>query len=147
VGGVADLLGADAFNLLFGRTLNGITGALEGAMLGASLALGALLGGGFDAADRWRPVLGAGVFGAVAGLLIPLAGGELFAGSLKNLVEAFSGSRLRMDALGELFGDAQFGPFTLAILGGIEALLSAICVVSGCVVARRSHVFRSAPLR
>ncbi len=147
VGGVADLLGLDAFNLLFGRTLSGITGALEGALLGASLALGAILGGGIEAADRWRPALGAGVSGAVAGVLIPLAGGELFAGSLKNLAGAFSDSRLRMDALGNLFGDAQFGPFTLAMLGGLEALLFAIGVVGGCVIARRAQVHLPLSLR
>ena len=95
------------------------------------------LGGGFDAPQRWRPVLGAAIAGAVAGVLIPLAGGELFAGSLKNLVEAFSSSRLPLDALGGLFGDAQFGPFTQALLGGLEILVFAVCVVGGCVLARQ----------
>lgn len=137
VGGVADLLGLDAFSLLFGRTLAGITGAPEGALLGAALALGAMLGGGFDATQRWRPVMGAAVAGAMAGVIIPLAGGELFAGSLKNLVEAFSDSRLRLEVLSGFFGDAQFGPFTQAVLGGLEVLVFAACVVGGSVLVRQ----------
>lgn len=139
IGGVADVLGLDAFNLLFGRSVQGITGALEGALLGAALAGGAWLAGGMQAQPRWRPLLGAGMAGAVVGVLIPLAGGHLFAGSLKNLADAFAGSRLQLDALGGLFGDAQLGPTTQALLGGIEVLLFAICVVSGIVLAERAR--------
>ena len=143
VGGVAHLLGVDAFNLLFGRTPAGITGALEGAVLGTALAIGAQIGGGINASSPWRPVIGAGFAGAIAGVLIPLAGGKLFAGSLKLLVNAFAGSNLQLDALGALFGDAQFGQITQAILGGIEALLFGICVVGAVVLARQVRKFRS----
>ncbi len=146
VGGLADVLGLDAFNLIFGRDLQGITGAVEGALLGASLALGARLGGGLDAFPGWRPMLGAGMAGAVAGVAIPLMGGELFAGSLKSLVDAFAGSRLRLDAVGGLFGDERFGRGTQAMLGAVEALLFAVCVVGGLVLARRAGALRSAPV-
>lgn len=145
VGGVADLLGLDAFNLLFGRSLAGITGAAEGALLGAALAVGAVVGGGPDARSAWRPVVGAGVAGAVAGVLIPLAGGELFAGSLKSLTDSFAGSRLRLDALGGLLGDADLGRTTQALLGGLEALLFAVCVVGALVLARRSGATTALP--
>jgi DNA-binding winged helix-turn-helix (wHTH) protein len=134
VGAVADLLGLDAFNLLFGRSLAGITGAPEGALLGAALALGGMLGGGAEAPRSWRPVLGAGVLAGAAGVLIPLAGGQLFAGSLNNLAAAFADSRLQVHALGGLFGDTQFGTTTQAMLGGLEALLFAVCVVGGRVL-------------
>lgn len=137
VGAVADLLGLDAFNLLFGRSLAGITGAPEGALLGAALALGGLLGGGAEAPRSWRPVLGAGVVAGAAGVLIPLAGGQLFAGSLNNLAAAFADSRLQVHALGGLFGDAQFGTATQAMLGGLEALLFAVCVVGGRVLVNQ----------
>jgi DNA-binding winged helix-turn-helix (wHTH) protein len=140
IGGVAHLLGVDAFNLLFGRTPAGITGALEGAVLGAALMIGAQIGGGFNAASPWRPVVGAGFTGAIAGVLIPLAGGKLFAGSLKLLVNIFAGSNLQIDALGRLFGDAQFGQVTPAILGGIEALLFGICVVGAIIFAQRTSL-------
>lgn len=138
VGGVADLLGLDAFNLLFGRSLAGMTGAPEGALLGATLGAGAFLGGGLDAVRTWRPVVGAGLAAGIAGVCIPLAGGELFAGSLKNLTATFAGSRLHVDALGRVFGDAAFGTLTQALLGGVEALLFATCVVGGCVWARQA---------
>jgi len=138
VGGVADLLGSDAFNLLFGHTLAGMTGAPEGFLLGAMLALGMLLGGGLDAVPAWRPVVGAGVAGAVAGVLIPLAGGQLFAGSLKNLLASFTGSKLRLAGLGQLFGDAQLGAGTQAMLGGVEGMLFGICVVGAVVLARQA---------
>ena len=137
IGGVADVLGLDAFNLLFGRSVHGITGALEGGLLGAALAGGAWLGGGIRAQPRWRPLLGASMAATLVGVLIPLAGGHLFAGSLNSLADAFAGSRLQLEALGGLFGDAQLGPTTQAVLGGIEVLLFAVCVVSGIVLAER----------
>lgn len=138
-GGVADLLGLDAFHLLFGRSLAGITGAWEGAVLGASLATGALLGGGFTAAAPIRPVIGAGLGAAVAGALIPMAGGQLFASSLNNLVTAFAGSKLKLDALGGLFGDHGFGLQAQMILGAIEAMLFAVCLLGAWVLARRTR--------
>ena len=138
VGGGVKLLGVDAFNLLFGRAPAGITGGLEGAALGAALALGARLGGGPDAASRWRPVVGAGVAGAVAGALIPAAGGRLMGGSLELLARSFDGSRLQLDALGRFFGEVHFGHTTQVVLGGIEGLLFGSCVVGALVLARRA---------
>lgn len=145
VGGIADLLGPDAFSLLFGRTVAGITGALEGVLIGALLGAGVLLAGGFNAIPAWRPVVGAGVAGVVVGVFIPLMGGQLFAGSLKNLVAAFSGSRLRMDALGGLLGDASSGQATQAVLGGVEAMLFGVCVVGAFVLARPAKERRLRP--
>jgi hypothetical protein len=141
VGGLTRLLGIDAFNLLFGRAPAGITGGLEGAVLGGALALGAYLGGGFDARSRWRPVLGAGFAGAVAGVLIPLAGGRLMGGSLNLLARSFADSRLQLDTLGRFFGEVRFGYTTQVVLGGIEGLVFSSCVVGAIVLAR--HVRRS----
>lgn len=137
VGGGMKLLGVDAFNLLFGRAPAGITGGLEGAALGAALALGARLGGGPDGTPRWRPVAGAGIAGAVAGALIPAAGGHLMGGSLVLLARSFEGSRLHLDALGRFFGEVHFGHTTQVVLGGIEGLLFGSCVAAALVVARR----------
>lgn len=137
VGGGMKLLGVDAFNLLFGRAPAGITGGLEGAALGASLALGARLGGGPDAAPPWRPIVGAGVAGAVAGALIPLAGGHLMGGSLELLARSFDGSRLQLDTLGRFFGEVHFGHTTQVVLASIEGLLFGSCVAGALVMARR----------
>ena len=137
VGGGTKLLGVDAFNLLFGRAPAGITGGLEGAVLGAALALGARLGGGLDASPRWRPVVGAGAAGAVAGALIPAAGGHLMGGSLELLARSFAGSRLQLDALGRFFGEVHFGRTTQVVLGSIEGLLFGSCVVGALILAHR----------
>jgi DNA-binding winged helix-turn-helix (wHTH) protein len=143
VGGGGKLLGVDAFNLLFGKAPAGITGGLEGAALGAALALGARLGGRPDTALAWRPVVGAGVAGAVAGALIPVAGGHLMGGSLELLARSFDDSRLQIDALGRLFGEVHFGHTTQVILGSIEGLLFGSCVVGALVLARRVLPARS----
>jgi DNA-binding winged helix-turn-helix (wHTH) protein len=138
VGGGVKLLGVDAFNLLLGRAPAGITGGLEGAALGAALALGARLGGDPDAAPYWRPVVGAGLAGAVAGALIPAAGGRLMGGSLELLARSFDGSRLQLDTLGRFFGEVHFGYTTQVVLGSVEGLLFGSCVVGALVVARRA---------
>ena len=48
--------------------------------------------------------------GAAAGLLSPLLGGRLMAGSLDLLSHTFANSRLRLDRIGALFGERGFGP-------------------------------------
>src|SRR5687768_9784434 len=59
IGGLFRVLGSDAFNLLFGHAPGGITGGIEGAVLGIAIAGGAMLAGTLDSPVRWRPVLGA----------------------------------------------------------------------------------------
>lgn len=137
VGGVAKLLGVDAFNLLVGRAPAGITGGFEGALLGAALASGAHIWGGFDAVPRWRPVAGGAIAGAVAGVLIPLLGGRLMGGSLDLLAHSFSDSKLHVDALGRFFGEMHFGATSQVVLGGLEGLLFGSCVVAALVIAAR----------
>src|SRR5690606_37611580 len=129
--GSVKLLGVDAFNLLFGRTPAGITGGMEGAALGLAVGLGAHLGGGFDAANGWRPVAAAAATGAVMGVLIALSGGHLMGGSLDLLAQSFSESRLQLDTFGQYFGEVRFGQTTQVVLAGIEGLL-----FNGCVVGR-----------
>jgi DNA-binding winged helix-turn-helix (wHTH) protein len=137
VGGVAKVLGVDAFQMLLGHAPVQVTGALEGAALGTALALGAFFGGGVRASAPWRPVLGAAAMGAVAGVLIPLAGGHLLFGSLALLARAFPDTHLHLDALGAVFGESGLGIITEAVLGGIEGLLFGACVVGGLVWAKR----------
>lgn len=135
VGALADLLGSDVFILLFGRSIQGITGAWEGALVGATLAIGFEFAGGRDARNPIHPVLGACLGGAMAGVLIPWLGGEIFASSLNNLVGAFSRSKLQLAALGGLFGDTSLGLGARMTLGGIEVSLFSGCVALGLVLA------------
>lgn len=151
VGALAKLLGVDAFNLLVGRAPAGITGGPEGAVLGAAIALGAHLGNRFGArfsdAMHWHAPVGAGVAGAVAGALIPLAGGRLMGGSLDLLTKSFAASRLQLDRFGPLFGELHFGRATEIAFAGVEGLLFGSCVVGALVLMDRFHHGRSSRWR
>lgn len=144
VGGLSNLLGVDAFTLFFGQAPLGITGGLEGAALGAAVVLGvrlALLGkkeGDRSVLDfPWRPVIGAGLGGALTGALIPIAGGHVMGGSLHLISQSFGGSRLELDVLARLFGEDQFGVVTEVVMSGVEGLLFGSCIVAAIMLGQR----------
>lgn len=129
VGGTAKLLGVDAFTLLLGITPAGITGGVEGAVLGAAIAAGMYVTGGLNAVDVKRPVLGAATGGLVAGVAIPLAGGNLMGGSLVLLAQSAATTRLPPDLV-------SFGNQALVVLGGLEGLLFGAGVAGALVLGR-----------
>lgn len=137
IGALAKFLGMDAFNLLFGRAPAGITGGPEGAILGVALATGAylglILGNRSNRQSLWFPTLGAGLTGAIAGAVIPIAGGRLMGGSLELLAASFADSRLQFDTFSSLFGEIRFGLATQAVLGAFEGFLFGCCVVGAIV--------------
>ncbi|MDQ2702066.1 MAG: transcriptional regulator [Pseudomonadota bacterium] len=134
VGAVVKLLGLDAFNLLLGRSPGDITGAPEGLLLGASVGFG-LWFGGRNRTSPWtqRSIGAAAMAGAIVGVAIPLLGGRLMGGSLDLLARSFEGSRLRLDRLGALFGEAGFGPVAQAATGALEGALFGACIVGAMV--------------
>ena len=139
VGAIVKLLGIDAFNLLFGRSPGDITGAAEGILLGAAVGLGAWLGTrGERPLSLRQGVATAGLAGGAAGVVIPLIGGRMMAGSLDLLARGFPESRLQIDQVGGLFGESGFGPISHVVTGGLEGMLFAGCVVGAMVIARRS---------
>jgi DNA-binding winged helix-turn-helix (wHTH) protein len=139
VGAIVKLVGTDAFNLLFGRAPGGITGAGEGALLGAAVGLGAWLGTrGQGPLSLRQGATAAGLSGAVAGAAIPLFGGRMMAGSLDSLARGFPESRLSIDHLGGLFGETGFGPTAHIVTGALEGMLFSSCVVVAMIVARRT---------
>ena len=139
VGALTKLLGIDAFNLLFGQSPGDITGAMEGLVLGAAAGLGAWLSARQSVAPRLRRgMILSTVTGAIAGAVIPLLGGRLMGGSLALLATSFPNSRLRLDQIGGLFGEAGFGPASQAVTGALEGGLFAACLVGGMILARRS---------
>jgi DNA-binding winged helix-turn-helix (wHTH) protein len=135
VGALVKLLGLDALNLLFGSAPGDMTGAFEGATLGAAVGLGYVIA-------RWQEKLRIGVTlaalsGGAAGLLIALLGGRLMGGSLDLLAQRFPASRLRLDQVGALFGEAGFGLVTALSTSALEGALFAGSVVGAMLFARR----------
>jgi DNA-binding winged helix-turn-helix (wHTH) protein len=135
VGAAAKLFGLDAFTLLVGHSPRDITGAAEGALLGAAIGLGAWLA--YRARSIGDAAARAGIVGGIAGTLIGLAGGRLMLGSLALLARDVPGSRLRLDQIGHLFGESGLGPLTLIVSCGLEAALFAACTVAATAFARR----------
>lgn len=138
-GAAVKLLGLDAFRLLIGHAPAGVTGAAEGVLLGAAVGLGAWLAGPATAPRSLR--LGSGIaalIGGLAGAAITLLGGRLMAGSFDLLVRSFPASRLRLDPIGGLFGEQDFGPISQVATGALEGALFAGCVVAAMIVARRT---------
>lgn len=136
VGALVKLLGIDAFNLLFGRSPAGMTGALEGALLGAAVGLGIWTASRMPGLRR-SAAIAAGL-GAVAGIVIPLLGGRLMGGSLVLLARTFPDSRLRLDQAGALVGEHGFGPLSQMVSGAFEGAIFTAGVVAATILAERS---------
>lgn len=134
VGAAVKLFGLDAFELLLGQSPGDITGAAEGAVLGGAVGLASWLARSISVR---RAIGGAAICGAGAGVLIALMGGRMMGGSLDLLARSIPGSRLRLDAIGSLFGEAGLGAVSRAVTGGIEGALFAACIVGGMLVAAR----------
>jgi hypothetical protein len=140
IGGLANQLGADIFRALFGRDLEGITGAWESASVGVGLALGAVV---FESLSETRRVgqkiLGAGLGAMCAGLLLALLGHNLFSGTLAIIARSFDNSQLSMDSLAAMFGQVHFGQLMQMIMAGAEGLFFGAAVTAGMELARRGN--------
>jgi DNA-binding winged helix-turn-helix (wHTH) protein len=139
VGASVKLLGLDAFSLLLGQSPGDITGAGEGALLGGAVGLASWLAG--DPARSWslrRGVAVAALVGGAAGVLTSLLGGRLMAGSLDLLARSIPGSRLRLDAIGSLFGEPGLGLISQSVTAGLEGALFGGCIVGAMMLARHS---------
>ena len=137
VGGVVNLLGIDAFNLLLGRSPGDITGAMEGLLLGGAVGLGAWLGSREGHSLRRRIAI-AGLAGGAGGISITAMGGQMMGGSLALLARSFPGSRLRIDGIGALLGESGFGQTSQAVTGALEGAVFGACIVGAMILARRS---------
>jgi len=122
-GALVKLIGLDAFDLLFGQVPGRMTGAGEGAVLGAATGLGVWLS--LSGSSR-RGVVLAGLCGSLAGGLIVLAGGRLMLGSLVLLGD-FPGSRLRLD----------IPAWGIAASAALEGALFAACITAAVRWMRR----------
>jgi hypothetical protein len=114
-----------------------MTGALEGLLIGAGVGIGSWLAFHFGSRLR-KGMLLAAIPGAAAGLLAPLLGGRLMAGSLDLLSHTFANSRLHLDRIGAMFGEQGFGPVSEHVTAAMEGALFSACVVGAMIVARRN---------
>lgn len=137
VGALVKLVGLDAFAMLFGRSPGDITGAPEGALLGAAVGVGAWLAGGTPVLSLRRSIGLPALVGALGGLIIALTGGRLLGGSLALLAEAFPTARPHLDPIGALFGESSIGPVSQVATATLEGALFAGCLVAALVFARR----------
>jgi len=135
VGALAKMIGLDALNLLFGHAPSDMTGAREGSALGAAVGLAAWLARGTARVSGGLAV--GALAGALAGALIPLLGGYLLGGSLALLAAQFPDSRLHLDAIGRLLGEAGFGRRSQVAMGALEGLAFGAAMVGALVYARR----------
>lgn len=130
MGGAARLIGLDAFGLLFGTAPADMTGASEGALMGAAAGAALWLSRHGIAAGLVRTIAPAATLGGAAGVAATLAGGRLMGGSLLALAQGFPGSRLDLaPALGwlggaglPLAGLAEGAVFTAGLVAGMRAL-------------------------
>lgn len=87
IGSVGRLIGLDAFTLLVGSRPVAITGGSEGLLIGALTGAAAWLALRWPASPGRQAAVGAGL-GALGGLLVAAAGGQMMAGSLAVLAAA-----------------------------------------------------------
>ncbi len=144
VGAAVKTAGLEAFDMLFGGAPVAITGAGEGLGVGAAVGLAGWLAARSAAGSLWRAVAIATATGATAGLAIAMLGGRLLAGSLHSLAQHFPEGRLRLDSVGRLFGEADFGAASRAVTGAVEIGLFSGCIIGAMLFALREDAARPA---
>jgi hypothetical protein len=135
VGIAGKLVLLDGLRLLVGDAPAGITGGLEGLVLG--LAIGAGLWGAEQQRSLTRGAALAALAGLAAGLLLALLGRPLMAASLALLTATFPGAHLSVDAFGAVAGEGRFGPVSRALTACLEGALFAGAVVTAIRLAAR----------
>lgn len=143
VGAAFNLYSADTLQTLFGRQPAGLTGGLEGTLIGAGVALGPVVT--YYLARRpgqWRSLLYI-VFGALGGMaasiVLTVMGGNMFTASLETLRQSFDASQIRLETIATIFGEGEFGRTTQVALGALEGLLFGGGVTAGIEIFTRSR--------
>ncbi len=124
VGAVVHFVALEAFGLLFGAAPPRMTGALEGAAMGAAVWAGAQVAGRRSIYPaRRRVAVYSAVMTGLTALLIVALGGTLMGGSLDALPLVFAQSQISLDGIGALFGEDTFGPIAQAVTAVLEGAL------------------------
>jgi DNA-binding winged helix-turn-helix (wHTH) protein len=138
VGGITNLLGVDIIRSVFGRNPGGITGAFEGAVIGAGLSLGAvLINQLLKDARPFQRILGAGLGAMCAGIVLTVIGGNLFSGSLEVVARSFTDSQVQLEPLAPYFGASNFNHTRHILFGAIEGLMFGTGLMSGIEIQSR----------
>lgn len=143
VGAAFNLYSSDTLQTLFGRQPAGLTGGLEGAVIGAGVALGPVVTHYLARRPgQWRSLLYI-VFGAlggmVASILLTVMGGSMFTASLETMRQSFDASQIRLETIATIFGEGEFGRTTQVALGALEGLLFGGGVMAGIEIFTRSR--------
>ncbi len=143
VGVAFNLYSADTIQTLFGRQPAGLTGGLEGALIGAGVALGPVVTYYLSRRPgQWRSLLYV-VFGALgamaASVVLTVMGGSMFTASLEILRQSFDASQIRLETIAAIFGEGEFGRTTQVALGALEGLLFGGGVTAGIEIFTRSR--------
>ena len=143
IGAAFKLYSSDTLETLFGRHPAGLTGGLEGALIGTGVALGPVVT--YYLAGRsgqWRSFLNI-VFGALGGMIasivLTVMGGSMFTASLETLRQSFDASQIRLETIATIFGEGEFGRTTQVALGALEGLLFGGGVSTGIETFPRSR--------
>lgn len=143
VGAAFNLYSSDTLETLFGRYPTGLTGGVEGALIGAGVALGPVVT--YYLARRpgqWRSLLYI-VFGALGGMIASIAltvmGGNMFTSSLEIMRQSFGASQIRLETIATIFGEGEFGRTTRVALGALEGLFFGGGVTAGIEIFTRSR--------
>ena len=124
IGGSTKFISLYTLRALFGGIPTEVTGAFEGAFIGAGLVLGALLADQLSFEPKpWRRIIGAGLGTMAACVILALLGRNLFSGSIELVARSFVDSQIKMDPLASFFGELYFGRTTQIALGTIEGLM------------------------
>ena len=121
-----------------------IGGGLEGVVIGGAAGLGFATATHKNERPERRRLLQAALITAatcgLAGLALTLAGRPLAGGTIHAIADAAEGSRATLAPLGRLFGEADFGPLSGAILAFGECALFGAGLATGLFrPLRREH--------
>lgn len=126
----------DGLGLLLGEGQLLVTGPLEGGAMGAAIGLGLLAGR--SGRNRYVPAIVAGAAGAALAMTLSWFEARFLAGSLDELGARFAGSKLNLDSLALVLGEAEFGAISHMVTGVFEAAVFCACVAAA--ISRLSRI-------
>ena len=135
VGGCANLFSVDALKTIFGQQPVGLTGGLEGSLIGVGIAIGPVITQRlYTAPNGWQApihILISALGGMLAGILLTIIGGNLFSSSLEIVRHSFANSQIHLEPIALVFGEGYFGRTTKIVLGAFEGFLFGGGVMAG----------------